>query len=216
MIVTSHKKDLTVSILLTTTLICVGYAIVRYNIAGDVPWKDIPVFIFNKGISLSSFIFLTLSFSLGPLKNIGFKISGSFLEARKSLGMAGLIYAFAHFALSSSIWNPAYFPIFYEENGTLSLRGGLCLLGGVVGLLFLWVYYYSFKANAKKLCALFKVIQSKKIIVSIFFFIGIHLFFLGYPGWNTFNNWQAGLPPISLISFVICCAGFLINLAGRR
>ena len=213
---TSKKKMLAGRIIFGTSIVCISYAIVRYNVAGDVPWKDLPVFIFNKGISLSSFVFLTLSFCLGPLRNLGFKISGSLLESRKSLGLAGLIFAFAHFALSVSILNPAYFALFYKENGTLSLRGGFCLLGGVVGLVILWVYYYSFKVNAKKLCELLAAISSKKIIVSIFFFIGIHLFFLGYSGWTSIDKWQAGLPPISLISFVICCTGFLINLVGRR
>mgnify|MGYP001047339730 CR=1 FL=1 len=216
MSVISKKKELAGRIILGTTIVCTSYAVVRYNVAGDVPWKDLPVFIFNKGISLSSFVFLALCFCLGPLRNLGFRISGRLLESRKSLGLTGLIYSFAHFALSMSILNPVYFALFYEENGTLSLRGGFCLLGGVIGLVILWVYYNSFKVNAKKMCELLKIISSKRIIISIFFLIGIHLFFLGYSGWTSIDKWQAGLPPISLISFVICCTGFLINLAGRR
>ena len=34
----------------------VAYAVVRYHVAGPVPWKDFPFFILNKGISLSAFV----------------------------------------------------------------------------------------------------------------------------------------------------------------
>ncbi len=53
-----------------------AYAIVRYHIAGPVPWKDFPFFILNKGISLSAFILLTLNFALGPLNTLGIKVAG--------------------------------------------------------------------------------------------------------------------------------------------
>lgn len=193
-----------------------GYAVLRYNIAGDVPWKDVPIFVFNKGISLASFILMTVSFSLGPLKNLGLRCSNELLETRKSLGVVGLMYAFTHVVMSVSILNPFYYINFYEANGSLSFRGGLSILGGVCSLVLLWAHYLSFKVGLKKMYAILKGITSRKIIVPIFFFMGVHLFFLGYTGWTTVGQWQAGLPPISLLSFIIFCFGFLVNLIGRR
>ncbi len=64
------RKNSAGSIIVITTIFCLGYAIVRYHIAGTVPWKDFPFFILNKAISLSAFILLTLNFGLVPLNNL--------------------------------------------------------------------------------------------------------------------------------------------------
>ena len=65
---TVSQKNNAGKIIIITSIISIGYAILRYHIAGDVPWKDFPFFIFNKGISLAGFLLLTLNFALGPLK----------------------------------------------------------------------------------------------------------------------------------------------------
>ena len=213
---TSCKKQFAKTIIITTTLISVGYAMFRYNIVGNVSWKDFPIFILNKGFSLASLILLVLNFSLTPLKNLGVSISDNILDARKSLGIAGFSYAFVHLIMSISILAPAYFPVFFVEEGTLSVRGGLCLLGGIVSFIFLWVYYRSFKLTTKKTRKISVLITSRKGVLYTMFFIGIHLFFLGYTGWITHQAWPGGLPPISLLSFIIFLLGFLINLIGRK
>ena len=43
------------SIILFTLLFGIGYAVVRYHVAGPVPWKDFPFFMLNKGLSLAAF-----------------------------------------------------------------------------------------------------------------------------------------------------------------
>jgi uncharacterized membrane protein len=49
-------------IILVTLLLSIGYAVLRYHILGPVPWKDLPFFILNKGLSLAAFVLLTLNF----------------------------------------------------------------------------------------------------------------------------------------------------------
>ncbi len=213
---TTKKSELADGIIVLATIVSIGYAIVRYNIAGEVPWKDVPIYVLNKGISLASFFLLVLCFSIGPLKNLGAPISDKLVAAKKSLGLAGLLLVFVHFVLSVTILNPLYFEVFFEENGTLSLGGGLSLLGGAMGLVLLWIYNLTFKDNLAKVSPIIKTLTSKKIISIIFLFVGVHLFFMGYSGWTTVHKWQAGLPPISLIAFVIFTIGFLLNLVGRR
>ena len=63
------KKNSAGSIITTALIFGLAYAIVRYHVAGPVPWKDFPFFILNKGISLSAFVLLTCNFAFGPLKN---------------------------------------------------------------------------------------------------------------------------------------------------
>jgi hypothetical protein len=54
------------SIITVTISLAVGYAVLRYHIAGGVPWKDFPFFILNKGLCLGAFVLLTFNFALGP------------------------------------------------------------------------------------------------------------------------------------------------------
>jgi hypothetical protein len=81
-----HKNS--AGLIITATLVfSIGYAVVRYHIAGPVPWKDFPFFILNKGISLAAFILLTCNFGFGPLSTLGLKVPAGWLNARKALGM---------------------------------------------------------------------------------------------------------------------------------
>lgn len=66
-------KRYSVRIVLITTALAFGYAVLRYNVFGPVPWADVPIFIFNKGISLASLFLLALTYSLSPLKNMGYR-----------------------------------------------------------------------------------------------------------------------------------------------
>ncbi|MCF6222485.1 MAG: hypothetical protein L3J34_02025 [Flavobacteriaceae bacterium] len=211
-----YKKHYAGRIIILTTLFSLLYAIVRYNIYGGVPWKDLPLFILNKGISLASLILLTINFSLSPLNNLGIKVSDKWLDARKLIGITGFLFAFIHVFMSFSILNPSYYPVFFIADGTLSVRGGLSLLGGIVSFIFLWVYNISFKPTIKEDKKLIAMITSRKFLIYAMIFTGIHLLFMGYSGWLTPNKWQMSLVPISLISFVIFFIGFLINLIGRK
>ena len=38
------------------------YAIVRYHLAGDVPWSHFPLFIFNKATAMAAVIFVACSY----------------------------------------------------------------------------------------------------------------------------------------------------------
>jgi hypothetical protein len=45
---------------------------------------------------------------------------------------------------------------------------------------------------------------------------GVHLFFMGYKGWLNPGGWHGGMPPISLVAFIVFAAGYLINILGRK
>ena len=78
-------KQNSAAIIITTVLIFgLVYAVVRYHIAGLVPWKDFPFFILNKGVALSAFILLACNFAFGPLRNLGVNVPDSWLNARKA------------------------------------------------------------------------------------------------------------------------------------
>jgi len=210
------KNHYSGGIIIITTILSIAYAVLRYNVFGEVPWKDLPLYVLNKGISLSSLILLTLNFSLGPLKNIGIKIPEKWLSARKSMGISGFLFAFIHIFMSISILNPKYYSVYFMADGTLTVEGGLSLLGGILSFVLLWVYNTSFSSRLREDKKIIAIITSRRFLMYAFFFTGVHLFFLGYTGWGNISAWQGGLPPVSLISFAIFFLGFIINLIGRK
>lgn len=203
-------------IITITSILSFEYAILRYHIVGDVPWKDFPFLILNKGISLAAFILLTFNFSIGPLKNIGVKVSEGWLNARQVLGMIGFLLVLIHVFISFLIFKPTIFGKFFEDNGSLTLYAGLSMLGGILAFVVLWVYNFAFKTTMKEDQKFMSFITSRKFLLIAMLFSIIHIFFMGIKGWINPSSWNGGLPPITLIAFVFFIIGYIINLFGRK
>ncbi len=192
------------------------YAIVRYHIAGPVPWKDFPFFILNKGISLGAFILLAMNFGLGPLNNLGVKVSAGWLNARKALGMTGFLLVLIHALMSFMLFSPAVYGRFFEQDGTLTLISGLSMLGGVLAFVVLWGYNLSFQTHLREDKAFIQFITSRKFLLVALTLGGFHLFFMGYEGWLAPAGWNGGMPPVSLVAFTCFVVMYIVNLLGRE
>jgi DMSO/TMAO reductase YedYZ heme-binding membrane subunit len=203
-------------IITITCILSVGYAILRYHIVGTVPWKDFPFFIINKGISLAAFILLTFNFSLGPLNNLGVRVSEGWLNSRKALGMTGFLLVLVHALISFLLFKSAVYGKFFEANGTLTLLAGLSMLGGVLAFVILWGINLSFQTHLSEDKAFIKFITSRRFLLVAMLLGAAHLFFMGYEGWLNPGGWQGGLPPISLVAFLFFAVGYVINLFGRK
>jgi hypothetical protein len=211
-----NTKNSASSIITITLIFGLGYAVLRYHIAGPVPWKDFPFFILNKGISLAAFSLLTFDFSFGPLKNLGVRVPEGWLNARKALGMTGFLLVLIHALMSFMLFRPAVYGQFFEENGTLTLLAGLSMLGGVLSFVVLWAYNLSFQTHLSEDRLFIQFITSRKFLLTAMLLGAAHLFFMGYKGWLNPSDWHGGLPPISLVAFVLFIAGYIINLLGRK
>jgi hypothetical protein len=196
--------------------LAVGYAVLRYHIAGDVPWKDFPFLILNKGLSLGAFVLLTFNFALGPARNVGLPISDGWLNARKALGMTGFLLVLVHALMSFMLFSPAMYGKLFEANGTLTGVAGMSMLAGVMGFVFLWAFNLSFQTQLREDKAFIRFITSRRVLIWALLLGGVHLFFMGYSGWLDPAGWQAGLPPISLVAFAFFAVGYLLNLFGRE
>ncbi|WP_430817034.1 hypothetical protein [Carboxylicivirga sp. RSCT41] len=203
-------------IILITCILSIAYAICRYHVLGPVPWKDFPFFILNKGIALSAFILLTFNFSFGPLNNLGVNVPEGFLAARKSIGMTGFLLVLIHALMSFLLFKPEIYGQFFQPDGTLTLFGGLSMLGGILALVVLWGYNLSFQTHLRDDERFIRFITSRKFFLSAMTFSLLHLFFMGFKGWMVPSGWHGGLPPISLVSFVFFLLAYVINLLGRR
>ena len=203
-------------IIAITCLVSLAYAVLRYHIVGPVPWKDFPFFILNKGIALGAFLLLSMNFALGPLNNLGVKVPEGWLNARKAMGMTGFLLVLIHVLMSVMIFNPQVFERFYQENGTLTFMAGLSMLGGVLSFVVLWAYNLSFQTKMSEDKIFIQFITSRGFLLWAMLLSLIHLFFMGYQGWINPADWHGGLPPISLVCFVVFLVGYVINLLGRK
>jgi len=193
-----------------------AYAVVRYHVAGPVPWTDFPFFILNKGFSLSAFVLLTFNFSFGPLHSLGVKVPQGWLNARKALGMTGFLLVLIHALMSFMLFSPNVYGKLFEPDGTLTLPAGLSMLGGVLAFVVLWAYNLSFQTHLREDKAFIQFITSRRFLLVAMILGGAHLFFMGYEGWLNPSGWHGGIPPVSLVAFAFFVAGYVVNLLGRE
>lgn len=212
----SHSPNAATPIIAVTMSLAIGYAILRYHVLGDVPWKDLPFFILNKGLSLGAFILIGLNFALGPARNLGIPVSSSWLNARKALGMSGFLFVLIHALISFMLFSPAVFGKFFEEDGTLTGVAGISMLAGVLAFVVLWGFNLSFQTFLREDRAFIGFITSRKFLIWALMLGGIHMIFMGYSGWIDPAGWNGGLPPISLLAFAFFVVGYLLNLFGRE
>ena len=210
------KKNNAKQIIIVTTLLSLLYVVVRYHIAGGVPWKDFPFFILNKAISLSAFILLVINFSIAPLVNLGVKLPLGWLNSRSVLGIFSFILVIVHTFMSLMLFSSSVYSKFFEADGTLTFSAGMSMLGGIIALLVLWIYNLSFKTHLRDNKVLISFLTSRKFLLTALAFGGVHLFFMGYSGWINPSGWHGGIPPVSLVAFVFFVFGYVVNLFGRE
>ena len=210
-----EEKNAAGAIIFWTVMFGIAYAVLRYLVLGPVPWKDLPLFILNKGLSLAAFILLTLNFSIGPLNSLGARVPASWLTARKALGMTGFLLVLIHALMSFLLFSAARYKGFFVEDGTLTLAGGLAMLFGVLGFVFLWGYNLSLQTFLREDSAFIRFLTSRRTMLFGLVLGGLHLLFMGYEGWLKPEGWHGGLPPISLVAFTFFVVGYGLNLFGR-
>lgn len=209
-------KNSSMSLIVWTLMFGFGYSILRYHIAGPVPWKDLSFFTLNKGICLSAFVLLAMNFSFGPAKNIGLPVPGGWLNARMAIGITGFLLILIHVLMSMLLFSPSIYGQFFEENATITLTGGLSMFAGIIAFVILWGYNLSFKTNLREDRVFIAFITSRRFLLVAMLFTGAHLLFMGYEGWLRPNGWHGGLPPISLVSFALFVFVYTVNLFGRE
>ena len=193
-----------------------AYAVLRYHIAGEVPWKDFPLYVFNKGLALGGMVLLSFNFTLGPAKQLGLPVPQTWLDTRKALGMTGFLVILVHALMSFLLFSPASYQNFFDTDGTLTASAGISMLTGILSFVFLWALNLSFQTHLREDTAFISFITSRRFLVWALALSGLHLLFMGYSGWLNPSGWQGGLPPISLIAFVFFTIGYLLNLLGRE
>ena len=211
-----QNKNAAASLITGVLILSISYAVLRYHLAGPVPWKDFPFFILNKGFSLAAFVLIACNFGFGPLKNLGVPVPDSWLAARKAVGMTGFLLVLIHALMSFLLFKPAVYGNFFAADGTLTLLAGLSMLAGVLAFVVLWAYNLSFQTFLREDKAFISFITSRRFLLVAFVLGGAHLLFMGYAGWMKPEDWHGGLPPVSLVAFAVFAMAYIVNLFGRE
>ncbi len=189
------------------------YAVVRYNVLKGVAWEHFPLYIFNKGIALSSVMLIALSYSIGPLSRFQPRTFSSMLSLRKYFGLLGFGLASMHAFMSLLIFNQSYFPKFFEQSGQLNLTGELSMLFGVVALFIFSIVAISSLPSVEKSLEPKHWLTIQRLGYSAFALVMLHVFVMGSEGWLKPSGWPGGLLPISLVAFIIIALTLLLRIA---
>lgn len=175
-----------------------AYAILRYNIFKEVPWKNLPLWVTNKAFALTALILIGYSFCAPRTK------------PKKEIGLLGFFVALIHVILSLILLSPAYYEKFYEADGKMVLIGEIAILVGVLSFAFLFLAaYQSFpRLRDKTECNLRLIHQ---LVLGSLLLNLVHVFVMGYKGWINMSSWPGMIPPITLVSFILC-----VLFLGRR
>lgn len=194
---TSHLMLYVVLTLLLSTI----YSIIRYNIFKGVFWTDLPLYVFNKAISLSSVILLSsyLIFKDKSEKN-QFKLFREYAT----------LFAFLHILITILILSPEYYPKLFADS-KFNLVGNLSLLFGALGFMLMFLF------GSKYLFT--KYIRQKNILEllwdSFIVLIMFHVFVMGFKGWFLIDTWPGLLPPITMLSFIILLFGMAVRISRK-
>jgi len=188
------------------------YSIVRYHFAGDVEWRQFPVFILNKATSLAAVIFVAASYLVGKIIHWYDDDKRLRLVVIKFCGLMGFSLAGIHAVLALTIWTPAYFAKYFDGAGQLNLQGSLAMAAGVVALFFLTSPAISTLPMMPKALGGKRWKRAQRMGYVSLLLVVVHLVALGLKGWLKPQAWPAGMPSISLLAFIAA----LVPLIVRR
>jgi DMSO/TMAO reductase YedYZ heme-binding membrane subunit len=188
-----------------------AYAVVRYHLVGDVPWRNFPLFILNKATSLAAVIFVACSYLIGKLIHIHDRDHALRLVVIKFCGLMGFFLATAHGLFSLALLSPAYYGKYFEEGGRLNLQGEIAMAVGVIALFWLLSPAVTTLPNMAKAIGGIRWKRTQRAGYMALALVVVHLVVLGYKGWLAPSDWQGWIPPISLIAVVIALLPLLVR-----
>jgi len=177
--------------LLFTTI----YAIIRYTAFGTVSLIHAPVYIMNKGISMTAAVSLFMA-SLCLVRRER--------DAARFWTNACSQAVFVHIFLSLGIFSKAYFHKLFSGD-KLNLSGEVTVLFGVLAAYCIW------RLNTTGM----KTAEKRITTASVYALVASHLFVIGYGDWLHVQKWNGALPPDTLLSFLFVIYGLLTFVRSK-
>lgn len=174
------------------------YATARYNVFKGVPWADWPDYICNKVLALSGLILISLAV---------FRLASRNTRPIRRLMAAGSAFALTHTLVSLGLLRPAYFDRFFAGE-KLSLAGGTSLMMAAVAMALL---HWGKGRRGSSTPA-----SSGGPLGAIAFLSGLHAALPSMAAWLDPAAWPGGMPPITLISFLVGLAALAGSVWARQ
>ncbi len=179
------------AIIFFTFAISFSYAVLRYHIFGNVPLVELPLYVFNKALSLT--IVILLLFTV---------VRNETLLTSKILWKNIFILSAIHVFISFRLLGLEHYPKFYF-NTELNLVGYITLSFGIATFISLIILNSDNLLPTEEGKLVVPELIKKIVRNLIPIFIAGHLFSMGIMGWIKPFNWFGYMAPISLIAFVI-------------
>lgn len=165
--------------------VATAYAVVRYVVLGTTCAVNIPVYVLNKAFAIVGAAGILLA---GLCRLRGRAESAIFWL--RAAGWSALL----HVLLTLSVMNRAYYGKFFDGE-KLSFSGELAILLGTLTAA-VWLAWSARKGPA----------DSRLWGPLAGLLLAGHLLVMGWSGWLTPGKWPRGLPPITLICFILASA----------
>lgn len=183
--------------------LCVGYAVLRYNVLAGVPWAELPLFVANKGVSLAAVALIGASYLVSRVRSPGPGGGENRRSLARTAGLSGFALAVAHVLITLVVFSRDAYPRLFD-GADLSPVGWAGLVSGALATpLFALPAIYSFPRLVAKL-DLHHWKRAQHLGYSGLAITALHVLSIGGHNWTAFSAWPGGLPPISLLSFVAC------------
>jgi cobalamin biosynthesis protein CobD/CbiB len=172
------------------------YAVMRYNVFGDVAWANIPVYVTNKAISWTG------------LALFGLSVVSREKADRRGYGTLAAGAILSHVVMSVLVLTPAYFAKFFSVSGRMNGVGEASMLAGVLGLVVL-AGLFAANLQAREAGPSLRAGWGRAVL----WFSAAHVLIMGLSGWLSPSGWPGYLPPITLWSFAT--AVYFLLARGR-
>jgi DMSO/TMAO reductase YedYZ heme-binding membrane subunit len=187
------------------------YAIVRYHIAGDVPWRHFPLFILNKATSLAAVFFIGASYLIGKVIRWHDHDRALRLVVIKFCGLMGFFLAGVHTLFSLSLLSPAYYGKYFDEVGRFNLEGEIAISVGVLAVFLLLGPAVTTLPMMPKAIGGVRWKRNQRLGYVALALVVVHLVALGLKGWMVPVNWHGGIPPVSLVAVLVALVPLVVK-----
>jgi DMSO/TMAO reductase YedYZ heme-binding membrane subunit len=197
--------------------VCLLYAIVRYNVFNGVEWIHLPLYVVNKSFAFGGLSFIALSYLSGKWIKLYAGDEKRRRSLAKFLGLTGLYFVGMHILGSLAMLSPTYYPKFFVEAGKLSLTGEIAMLCGVLGVGFLMFPAITTLPLMYEVLGGVRWQRAQRMGYWTLAMAAAHTFAMGFAGWGTPSAWPGGMPPITLLGFLVAVSALSAKLlSGRR
>ncbi len=181
---------------LTAFLFTLVYAVIRYAGFSHVSLIHVPVYIMNKAVSMTAVEALFMA-ALGLMRAERDTVR-FWINACSQL-------VFVHIFLSLGILSKGYFASYFDGD-KMSLTGELVLLMGVLAVYCFW----------RLKTAEIKPALRRTLTILACALVAVHLFAMGFDGWMQVQKWNGGMPPITLLSFLLVVSSLIVFLWAKE